>query len=74
VAVVRYDNLMRPVVDARPEGFCNLIVERHRRYVLGADVVGEYSAEVIQMVAAVYGRQHADRADRRAAARLSDVH
>ena len=49
---MRYDDLVRPVVDARPEGFCKLIVERHRRYVLGAHVVGEYSAEVIQMVAA----------------------
>ena len=36
----------------RPEGFCKLIVERHRRYLLGAHVVGEYSAEVIQMAAA----------------------
>jgi pyruvate/2-oxoglutarate dehydrogenase complex dihydrolipoamide dehydrogenase (E3) component len=52
VAVVRYDDLVRPVVDARPEGFCKLIVERHRRYILGAHVLGEYSAEVIQMVAA----------------------
>jgi pyruvate/2-oxoglutarate dehydrogenase complex dihydrolipoamide dehydrogenase (E3) component len=52
VAVVRYDDLVRPVVDARPEGFCKLIVERRHRYLLGAHVVGEYSAEVIQMAAA----------------------
>ncbi len=52
VAVVRYDNLVRPVADGHPEGFCKLIVERHRRYILGAHVLGEYSAEVIQMVAA----------------------
>jgi pyruvate/2-oxoglutarate dehydrogenase complex dihydrolipoamide dehydrogenase (E3) component len=52
VAVVRYDDLVRPVVDARPEGFCKLIVERRRRYLLGAHVIGEYSAEVIQMAAA----------------------
>jgi pyruvate/2-oxoglutarate dehydrogenase complex dihydrolipoamide dehydrogenase (E3) component len=52
VAVVRYDDLVRPVVDARPEGFCKLVVERRRRYLLGAHVVGEYSAEVIQMAAA----------------------
>jgi pyruvate/2-oxoglutarate dehydrogenase complex dihydrolipoamide dehydrogenase (E3) component len=51
VAVVRYDDLIRPVVDDRPEGFCKLVVER-RRYLLGAHVVGEYSAEVIQMAAA----------------------
>ena len=51
VAVVRYDDLVRPVVDARPEGFCKLIVER-RLYLLGAHAVGEYSTEVIQMAAA----------------------
>jgi pyruvate/2-oxoglutarate dehydrogenase complex dihydrolipoamide dehydrogenase (E3) component len=52
VAVVHYDDLVRPVVDAHPEGFCKLIVESRRRYVLGAHVLGEYSAEVIQMAAA----------------------
>jgi pyruvate/2-oxoglutarate dehydrogenase complex dihydrolipoamide dehydrogenase (E3) component len=52
VAVVGYDDLVRPVVDAHPEGFCKLIVESRRRYVLGAHVLGEYSAEVIQMAAA----------------------
>ncbi len=52
VAVVHYDDLMRPVVDAHPEGFCKLIVERHRPYILGAHVIGEYSVEIIQMVAA----------------------
>ena len=50
--MVRYDDLVRPVVDAHPEGFCKLIVESRRRYVLGAHVLGEYSAEVIQMAAA----------------------
>jgi pyruvate/2-oxoglutarate dehydrogenase complex dihydrolipoamide dehydrogenase (E3) component len=52
VAVVRYDDLLRPHVDGHPDGFCKLIVERNRRYVLGAHVLGEYSAEVIQMAAA----------------------
>ena len=52
VAVVRYDDLVRPVVDAQPEGFCKLIVESRRRDILGAHVLGEYSAEVIQMAAA----------------------
>jgi pyruvate/2-oxoglutarate dehydrogenase complex dihydrolipoamide dehydrogenase (E3) component len=52
VAVARYDDLVRPLVDARPEGFCKLIVERRHRYLLGAHVIGEYSAEVIQMAAA----------------------
>ena len=52
VAVVQYDDLMRPVIDHHPEGFCKLIVERRRRSILGAHVIGEYSVEIIQMVAA----------------------
>jgi pyruvate/2-oxoglutarate dehydrogenase complex dihydrolipoamide dehydrogenase (E3) component len=52
VAVARYDDLLRPVADGQPEGFCKLIVETGRRQILGAHVLGEYSAEVIQMVAA----------------------
>ncbi len=52
VAIVRYDDLLRPVVDGRSGGFCKLIVESNRRYILGAHVLGEYSAELIQMVAA----------------------
>jgi dihydrolipoamide dehydrogenase len=52
VAVARYENLLRPVADGQPEGFCKLIVETERRTIVGAHVLGEYSAEVIQMVAA----------------------
>jgi pyruvate/2-oxoglutarate dehydrogenase complex dihydrolipoamide dehydrogenase (E3) component len=52
VGVARYADLVRPNVDDFPEGFCKLIVERHRRYVLGAHVLGSYSAEVIQTAAA----------------------
>jgi pyruvate/2-oxoglutarate dehydrogenase complex dihydrolipoamide dehydrogenase (E3) component len=52
VAVAHYRDLVRPVVDDRPMGFCKLIVERHRRYILGAHVLGEYSAEVVQTAAA----------------------
>lgn len=52
VAVARYEDLVRPVIDDHPLGFCKLIVERHRRYVLGAHVLGEYSAEVIQTISA----------------------
>jgi pyruvate/2-oxoglutarate dehydrogenase complex dihydrolipoamide dehydrogenase (E3) component len=51
VAVARYEDLLRPVADAQPEGFCKLIIERGRRQIVGAHVLGEYSAEVIQMVA-----------------------
>lgn len=52
VAVVRYDDLVHAVVDDHPDGFCKLIVDSRRRTVLGAHVLGDDSAEVIQMVAA----------------------
>jgi pyruvate/2-oxoglutarate dehydrogenase complex dihydrolipoamide dehydrogenase (E3) component len=52
VAVVRYADMVRPVIDDHPDGFCKLIVERDRRYILGAHVLGEYSAEVIQTASA----------------------
>ena len=52
VAVVQYNDLLRPVADNHPDGFCKLIVERRHRYILGAHVIGEYSVEIIQMVAA----------------------
>ena len=52
VAVARYEDMLRPVADGQPEGFCKLIVETAGRQIVGAHVLGEYSAEVIQMVAA----------------------
>ncbi len=52
VAVARYEDLLRPVADGQPEGFCKIIVETEGRQIVGAHVLGEYSAEVIQMVAA----------------------
>jgi hypothetical protein len=51
VAVIRYEHLLRAVIDAHAEGFCKLIVEQRHRYILGAHVLGEYSAEVIQVAA-----------------------
>ncbi len=52
VGIARYDDLLRPVADGRPEGFCKLIADRRSRVILGAHVVGEYSAETVQTVAA----------------------
>lgn len=52
VGVAWYRDLVRPLVDDNPEGFCKLIVDRNRRWLLGAHVLGEYSAEVIQTIAA----------------------
>jgi pyruvate/2-oxoglutarate dehydrogenase complex dihydrolipoamide dehydrogenase (E3) component len=52
IGVAYYDDLLRPVADGRPDGFCKLIADRRRHRILGAHVLGEYSAEVIQVVAA----------------------
>ena len=52
VAVARYENLLRPVADGQPDGFCKLIIETGDRKIVGAHVLGEYSAEVIQVIAA----------------------
>jgi pyruvate/2-oxoglutarate dehydrogenase complex dihydrolipoamide dehydrogenase (E3) component len=50
--IARYDDLVRPIADGRTEGFCKLIADRHGHTILGAHVVGEYSAETVQTVAA----------------------
>ena len=52
VGIARYDDLLRPVADGRPDGFCKLIADRGTRAILGAHVLGEYSAETVQTVAA----------------------
>ena len=52
VGLARYDDLLRPVADGRQEGFCKLIADRQRRTILGGHVLGEYSAEIIQVVVA----------------------
>ena len=70
VGIARYDDLVRPVADGHPDGFCKLIADRHSHVILGAHVLGEYSAETARR------RPHAghreglrlpDRRDRRAA-------
>ncbi len=52
VGIAHYDDLLRPVADGRPEGFCKLIADRQNHTILGAHVLGEYSAETVQTVAA----------------------
>jgi len=51
VEVVRYDHLPRAIIDGRTDGMCKLIVDRQSRRLLGAHVLGSYSAEVIQVAA-----------------------
>ena len=50
--IARYDDLLRAVADGRPDGFCKLIADRQTHAILGAHVLGEYSAETVQTVAA----------------------
>jgi len=52
VGIAYYDDLLRPVADGRPDGFCKLIADRRDHRILGAHVLGEYSAETVQAVAA----------------------
>jgi pyruvate/2-oxoglutarate dehydrogenase complex dihydrolipoamide dehydrogenase (E3) component len=52
VGIARYDDLLRPVADGHPDGFCKLIADRRTHTILGAHVLGEYSAETVQTVAA----------------------
>ena len=51
VGIADYDDLLRPVADGQPDGFCKLIVDRREHRILGAHVLGEYSAETVQVVA-----------------------
>ena len=51
VGIARYDDLLRPVADGHPDGFCKLIADRASHAILGAHVLGEYSAETVQVVA-----------------------
>jgi pyruvate/2-oxoglutarate dehydrogenase complex dihydrolipoamide dehydrogenase (E3) component len=51
VGIARYDDLLRPVADGHADGFCKLIADRASHRILGAHVLGEYSAETVQVVA-----------------------
>lgn len=51
VGTAHYDDLVRPVADGHSDGFCKLIADRHSHAILGAHVLGEYSAETVQVVA-----------------------
>ncbi len=51
VGIAWYDDLLRAVADGHPEGFCKLIADQHSHAILGAHVFGNYSAEIVQVVA-----------------------
>ncbi|HTT53716.1 MAG TPA: hypothetical protein VMH35_20160 [Streptosporangiaceae bacterium] len=52
VGIAYYEDLLRPVADGRSDGFCKLIADRRQHTILGGHVLGEYSAETVQTVAA----------------------
>ena len=74
VAMVRYDDLLRPVVDGHPGGFCKLIVESqpalHPRRARARRVLGRADPDG----RGLHGGEHAGRAARRAAVRLPHLH
>ncbi len=39
------------MADRHPDGFCKLIADRRSHRILGAHVLGNYSAEIVQVVA-----------------------
>lgn len=51
VAVVPYADMDRAVIDDHTVGFCKLIVDPQTHLVIGAHVVGEQAAEVVQIIA-----------------------
>ncbi len=51
VEIIDYENLPRAVMDGRTDGFCKIIIDKQTQELLGAHVLGSYSAEVIQVAA-----------------------
>lgn len=52
VAVARYADLDRAVIDGHTEGFCKLIVDRETHRLVAAHVVGEQALEIVHVAAA----------------------
>jgi dihydrolipoamide dehydrogenase len=51
VAIVRFDETARTIIDGRTTGFCKLIADRPSGKILGCHVVGERAVEIAQVVA-----------------------
>jgi pyruvate/2-oxoglutarate dehydrogenase complex dihydrolipoamide dehydrogenase (E3) component len=57
VAIIRFDETTRTIIDGRTSGFCKLIADRSNGRILGCHVVGERAADIIQAVSiAMAGR------------------
>ncbi len=51
VAMVRFDETPRTIIDGRTAGFCKLIADRATGTILGCHVIGERAVEIVQVVA-----------------------
>jgi dihydrolipoamide dehydrogenase len=51
VAMVRFDETVRTIIDGLTAGFCKLIADRATCKILGCHVVGERAVEIVQVVA-----------------------
>ena len=51
VAMVRFDETPRTIIDGRTAGFCKLIADRGTGAILGCHVIGERAVEIVQVVA-----------------------
>ena len=51
LAVMRFDETPRTIIDGRTTGFCKLIADRATGMILGCHVVGERAVEIVQVVA-----------------------
>jgi dihydrolipoamide dehydrogenase len=51
VAVIRFDETTRTIIDGRTLGFCKLIADRETCTILGCHVVGERAVEIVQVAA-----------------------
>ena len=51
VAVVRFDETTRTIIDGQTTGFCKLIADRGTHAILGCSVVGERAVDIVQAVA-----------------------
>jgi pyruvate/2-oxoglutarate dehydrogenase complex dihydrolipoamide dehydrogenase (E3) component len=51
VAMVRFDETARTIIDGETTGFCKLIADRTTGTILGCHVVGERAVEIVQVVA-----------------------
>lgn len=51
VAVVRFAEMTRSIIDGRTDGFCKLLVDRATHAILGCHVVGDRAVEIVQAVA-----------------------